>query len=147
MFWMLRLRGLYEKYREVILYVFFGGVTSLTNMAVYLLLKRQIGLPTGLANACGLTASILVAYVTNRKWVFMSHTKGLQALREFLWFIACRLGTAVLDQAIVVTGVEHMPPLLFGEKGWEIAVKLFAMVLVILLNYVFSKLMIFRKEK
>ena len=144
---MQRIVSFCRAHREALAYLFFGAVTSLTNMLVYFLLKWQVGLGTSLSNALGLAVSILVAYVTNRRWVFFSRTRGWAALREFAVFVLCRLGTAVLDQAMVVFGVDHVVQTILPEKWWEALVKLTAMAVVILLNYVFSKTMIFRRAK
>ena len=65
-------------------------------------------------------------------------------------FVACRLATGVLDELIVVGGVDLLGPRLAGSVDaqlWALAVKVFANVLVIIANYVFSKLIIFRKPK
>ena len=91
---------------------------------------------------------ILFAYCTNRIWVFRSHSKGMDALREFASFIGCRLGTLVMDVAIMWIGVDLIGAALVPE-GWQgvwfLAVKLVDQVLVILFNYIFSKLIIFKK--
>lgn len=141
-----KIRELWQRYREVLSYLIFGVLTTLVNIVGYWL-ARQLGLITAVANALALTLSILFAYVTNRLWVFESRTHGAEALREFAQFILCRAGTALVDEAIMVAGVEWLGPRLFGGKSslWELGVKVFASVLVIALNYVFSKLVIFKK--
>ena len=141
------IKRLWQRYRELLSYLFFGGLTTLVNIAVYGLLAR-LGLTTAVANACALAASILFAYVTNRLWVFESRTHGADALREFVRFILCRLGTGVVDELIMVAGVDGLGPVLFAEVPslWGLSVKVFANIVVIVLNYVFSKLIIFRKK-
>ena len=134
------MKELFQKYKEVISYLFFGGLTTLVNIALYTLLARLTPLPTAAANGIALVCAILFAYVTNRIWVFESRTSGKAALKEFLSFIACRAGTGVLDEVIMIAGVDML-------GLWDLGVKVAANVIVIIANYVFSKLLIFRKGK
>ncbi len=143
-----KLKALFVRYREAIAYLFFGGVTTLVNIAAFALLKR-LGLSTGVANAVAWVLAVLTAYVTNRRWVFASRSRGAAALKEFASFVACRAGTGVLDEAIVVLGVDRLGPMLVAPERqalWALGVKVFSNVLVILLNYVFSKLFIFKRK-
>ena len=142
------LGGLYARYREQITYIFFGGVTTLVNMAALEVFAR-LGCATWLANAAAWVISVLVAYFTNRRWVFRSRSRGAAALGEFAAFVGCRLGTFALDEGIMVAGVDLLGPALFPAGApmlWRQAVKLFSNVLVIVLNYVLSKRLIFRKK-
>ena len=145
---MQKLKSLFLKYKQAIAYLFFGGVTTLVNIAAFALLRRA-GLSTGVANALAWVLAVLTAYFTNRRWVFDSRARGAAALREFAAFVACRVGTGLLDEAIVVLGVDKLGPTLVpasGQELWALGVKVFSNVLVILLNYVFSKRLIFKKK-
>ena len=146
---MQKLKSLFLKYKQAIAYLFFGGVTTLVNIAAFALLRRA-GLSTGVANALAWVLAVLTAYFTNRRWVFDSRAHGAAALREFTTFVACRVGTGLLDEAIVVLGVDWLGPAIVPadrQELWALGVKVFSNVLVILLNYVFSRLFIFRKNK
>ena len=140
---------IWKKHREVLSYLIFGGLTTVVNVGLFMILTGFTALSTGTANAIALAASILFAYVTNKIWVFESKLTGLAAVREFLMFIACRLATGLLDQAIVVAGVDWLGAAIGLAEStlWAGAVKVFANVLVIIANYVFSKLLIFKKDK
>lgn len=143
-----RIRALWNRYREVLVYLIFGGLATLVNIGVYWVLAR-VGLTTAWANGIALAAAILFAYVTNRFFVFASPARGAEAWREFGKFIACRIGTGVLDQGIMILGVDVLGPLVVSAAGlelWGLGVKVFSNVIVIVLNYVFSKLIIFRKQ-
>ena len=143
-----RIRSLWARYREVLVYLIFGGLTTLVNIVVYWILAH-IGLATAWANGIALAVSILFAYVTNRTFVFASRARGIEAWREFGKFIACRIGTGVLDQAIMILGVDVLGPMVVSAAGlelWGLGVKVFSNVIVIVLNYVFSKVIIFRKK-
>ena len=201
----------FKKHREVLAYLVFGVLTTLLNIVLYTLFSRLFGYEA--ANSWGNVLDnvlcILFAYVTNRAFVFASRTQGSEALKEFGAFVTCRLGTLVLDAAIMMifgnllaaqgaalvesfmggvlgvlsnllgaATVLHMaassvtPPagisdgsaaiaVIGGADGptaifvtglydaqalWGLAVKVFSNVVVVVLNYVFSKLIIFKKK-
>lgn len=143
-----KLKALCLQYREQLLYLFFGGVTTLVNIVAYALCAR-VGMPTWLSNAIAWVLAVLVAYATNRAWVFRSRSRGMAMAKEFASFIGCRVATGVLDEAIMVLGVDKLGPLAMpgNLRLWGLGVKVFSNVLVVVLNYVFSKLFIFRKEE
>lgn len=131
---------LYMKYKEVILYLIFGGLTTLVNIVGYILLSRCLRMDTMSANGIALALSILFAYVTNKLFVFESRTDSLPAaVREFCSFIACRLVTMAIDMLIMYVTVDVL--------GWfDVAMKVLANIIVIALNFIFSKLIIFKKS-
>ena len=138
----------WRRYAEVLTYLFFGGITTLVNIAVYGGLAHM-GVTTGIANAAAWGLSVLVAYIPNRRWVFHSRASGRAALREFASFIACRVGTGVMDEILMIAGVNWLGPRLVSPAQlnlWGLGVKVFSNILVIILNYVFSKLLIFRRS-
>jgi len=139
----------WSKYREQIAYLFFGVVTTLVNFAVYFALTH-FGMATGVANIIAWAVSVLAAYITNRRWVFESDSAGKGAVREFVSFVGCRVGTGVMDEIFMIVGVDWLGPKLVMParlRLWEIGVKIFSNALVIVLNYVFSKILIFKKSK
>lgn len=145
------IKRLFCKYREAILYVFFGGLTTLINIIVYGACTQLLHLSTGVSNALAWVLSVLFAYFTNRKWVFESAARQpRELLREFSSFVSCRLGTGVMDQIIMVLGVDVLGarfiPAAYADL-WSMGLKVASNVLVIILNYVFSKLIIFRKKE
>lgn len=135
--------GLYRRYREQVNYIFFGGLTTLVNIAGYALL-RKIGAPSDPATWTATAVSILFAYFTNRRWVFESRAAGRAAWREFGSFIACRISTLLLD-----AGVMYLCVTLPGrgeDMAWCMLIKIATNVLVIIINYVLSKWIIFKKK-
>lgn len=191
-----------KKHWEVLSYLIFGVLTTLLNIVLYALFNGLFGYTA--ANSWGNVLDniicILFAYCTNRAFVFRSKTQGKAMAREFGAFVTCRLGTMLLDTAIMLvlgnllaaqgaawmegllTGIfTHLHPetlvgmtvvsasstaagasvaVIGGADGptavfvaagaaqslWGLAVKVFSNVLVIVLNYVFSKLIIFKKK-
>ena len=98
------MKNWFIKHREVLAYLVFGVLTTLLNIVLYALFSRLFGYTA--ANSWGNVLDnvicILFAYVTNRAFVFASRTQGREALKEFGAFVTCRLGTLVLDAAIMM---------------------------------------------
>ena len=133
------LKDLFYKYKELILYVFFGGLTTLVNWGGYWLLADLFHVPYLWATAIAQIVSILFAYVTNRIWVFESKAKGAAAVFwEMVRFFGCRGASFVLDLLCVRVGVGALH---INDK----VMKLLSNVIVIIVNYVFSKVFVFRK--
>ena len=130
----------YNQYKEPVLYLIFGGLTTLTNFLSYFLLAHVLRLPTVAATIAAWVLSVLFAYVTNKRWVFESRRRHWGALlREAAAFFACRAFSGLLDVLIMWVCVDWL--------HWnDLVVKIASNVLVIVLNYLFSKLWIFKKE-
>ncbi len=133
------MKSLLQKYREQILYVVFGGLTTLVNLVVYYLCDL-CGMATVPATAISWVLSVLFAYVTNRRWVFESKVQGFpQVMKEMGNFFLCRALSGLMDLGIMALFVDvlHCPGMV---------VKVLSNVLVIIVNYVASKLLIFKKK-
>lgn len=134
-----KLTLLMKKYREVIMYLIFGVLTTLVNIAVYWLLASVLGLHYMAGTVIAWIVSVAFAYVTNRVFVFKSKAHGAAAvLREIGLFVGCRLLSGVFDVVCMFVSVDllHINDML---------AKLLSNVVVVILNYIFSKLLIFRK--
>ncbi len=142
-----KILGCLMKYREQIAYMICGCLTTVVNIGAYALCA-QVGMPTGISNAIAWVLAVLAAYVTNRIWVFHSPNHGSAMLRELGAFVSCRAATGVMDEAIMILGVDFLGPIVAPGhlRAWGIAVKLFSNALVIILNYVFSKRFIFKPK-
>ncbi|MFR8145499.1 MAG: GtrA family protein [Clostridia bacterium] len=127
--------------KEVIMYVIFGVLTTLVNLIISFALVGAFKIGGSIASAIGIVSSILFAYFTNRKWVFNTTAKGFaENLKEFWKFIAGRLVTMVIEQGgvMVLYDVLNMP---------FVPVKLSLTIIVIILNYIFSKFFAFKTNK
>lgn len=134
------IKALYQKYKDIIPYGVFGILTTLVNVAVYWAAAHPLNLGVMPSTVIAWILAVLFAYVTNRKWVFHSEAKTIREMStEILSFFACRLATGVLDWACMYIFVD-----LFHFH--DVVVKVAANVLVIVLNYVASKLVIFKKR-
>ena len=189
----------FKKHWEVLSYLIFGVLTTLLNIVLYALFSRLFGYTA--ANSWGNVLDnalcILFAYCTNRAFVFRSKTTGKAMAKEFGTFVTCRLGTMVLDAAIMIVGGNllaaqgaalmeslfgsfltvsgsytgaaasaaasiagvaiiggadgptaiFVTTLITAQELWGLCVKVFSNVVVVVLNYVFSKLIIFKNRK
>ena len=132
---------LYRKYREMILYLVFGGLTTLVNIFSYFVLTDVGEIQYLVSTAIAWVLSVLFAYFTNRVWVFQSTASGTKAiLREIGSFFGCRLLSGAIDMGIMFLCVSVLG---LPDK----LIKILANVVVIILNYLFSKLFIFKKDK
>ena len=132
-----KLMNLYQKNKEIVNYLVvgvFGTVISIASFAILM----NVGIETVLSNVISWIITVIVMYVMNRYFVFVKHAKGFSAiLREIISFVSARIFTLLLETLIVWLGIDVM-------HLNAIIIKTFAQILVIVLNYVFSKLFIFR---
>lgn len=134
-------RPVFEKYREMIVYVFFGGLTTLVNYASYIALADLLHFSTGLSTSAAWAVSVAFAFVTNKIWVFQSKSWEISiASRELLSFVAARALSGALDLGVMVLLVDYAH---FNDK----IIKLLSNILVIIINYIASKLFIFKDKK
>lgn len=127
------------KYRPFIFYIVFGILTTIINIVVYVLCYEHIQLSNVVSTGFAWILTIIVVFITNKLWVFGSKclTPRL-VLLEFYKFLLCRISTGVLDVAIMYVGVDML-------NLSSTLLKFTANVIVVLLNYIASKLIIFNK--
>lgn len=130
---------LFNKYKEVILYLVFGVLTTIVNIGVFYIFDELLAVHYLLANLIAWVAAVLFAYETNRRFVFESKLETLQGLwKEFSLFVGCRLFSGACDMIIMFVGIDMLL--------WNtMIVKIITNVVVVILNYIFSKLLIFKK--
>ena len=102
-----KLKAFIKKYYEGLAYLFFGGLATLLNLVLFAVFQAVLGtgFATGIGNVLDNIICILFAYWTNRTFVFRSKNSGQAALAEFGQFVACRIGTMIMDQFIIWLGV------------------------------------------
>ena len=170
---MSKIKELYQKYREIILYLVFGVLTTLVGWAVYFVLlwtwKAAFGIPaddtssvlyvTGytLAQVIQWIAAVLFAFFTNRKWVFTDADKTASLWGQLGKFSAGRVATFGVDYVVTLLGgwllsvaLPMITAVSFLGREWnlaEIGAKILAAVIVIVCNYIFSKLLVFKNKK
>ena len=134
------LQPFYKKYKEPLLYLFFGGLTFFLSIGLFWLFTAKLSMPALTANIIDWIICVAFAYITNRTWVFKDKAHDAKGVvRECCAFMIGRLGTLGLEELILWIGID-----LLGINS--LAVKVVGQVLVIIGNYVISKLFVFRKD-
>lgn len=139
-----KIRQLLVKYREIIIYLIVGVLTTIVSWGAcfiveWLFLDPDISWQNDIINTIGWVAGVLFAYPTNRRFVFRSRNPHI--MREFCGFAVSRVSTWLLDVVIMRITVNVL-----GLNYW-IAKLFISSVLVMIANYVFSKVLVFRKKK
>ena len=135
-----KLMQLYQKNKSVILYLIFGGLTTVVNIVTYHICYEMLSVSNFLSTILAWFFSVIFAYLTNRIFVFESRATGLRAwLQEILSFFACRVATGVMDVVIMVVAVDYFHQ---NSMLW----KVISNILVIIINYIASKYLIFKKR-
>ena len=133
-----KIKELLIKYKEMVLYVVFGVLTTVVSYASYCIFTDFLHM---VSTALSWVLSVTFAYVTNRKWVFESRAHGfVPILMEAAKFFASRIASGFMEMGMMFIGVDLLH---VNDK----IVKLVANVFVILANYILSKLVVFRKKK
>ena len=144
---MQKIKELYLKYKEVINYLIFGVLTTIVSLAVKYLLLFTIfdasnAIELQVAVIISWIAACLFAYITNRIWVFESKSKEI--IKEIVKFFAARLSTLGLEMLIMFIFVTALG---LNSDIWVIVWTLVSQVLVIIGNYILSKLIVFKNKK
>lgn len=134
-----KIRALVEKHWDMVSYLFFGVLTTAVNYLVYLPLYNLLGISAAVSNIIAWVAAVVFAYVTNKPFVFKSHDWSMKTvLPELGKFVGCRAASGGLETVLILLTVDIL--------GWNGNIwKLIISVLVVILNYVSSKLLVFRK--
>ena len=127
------------KYKDILLYLIFGVLTTVVNYLVYLPCYNLLGWSAGVSNVLAWVVAVAFAFLTNKPFVFKSHDWTWKTVwPELSKFVGCRIGSGVLETAILLLCVDIL--------GWNGNVwKLVTAVLVIILNYIGSKFLVFKK--
>ena len=133
---------LYKDKKEIINYLIIGVLTTVVSLVTYYLLTFSVLNPNNdlelqIANIISWIVSVAFAYITNRKYVFESKSKDIK--KELSKFVSSRITTLLIDMGLMFIFVSLLS---FNDK----IIKLIVQFVVIVLNYVFSKLFVFRKD-
>ena len=131
----------YRDHQEEMRYLVFGVLTTLVNVIVYGLCFYIIKINNGISNGLAWVISVTFAYITNKYYVFNSKVKTKKALiYEISSFYGCRLLTFVVDEILMILTVNK-----FGFNA--LLMKVIVNIIIIILNFVLSKVIIFKKSK
>ena len=134
-----KIKALFVKYYYILVYLVFGVLTTVVNYLIYLPCYNLLGLSSSVSNVMAWAVAVAFAYVTNKPFVFHSHDWSRETvIPELTKFIGTRLGSGGLETVILLIAVDWL-----GMNGnlWKIVTS----VLVVIINYVGSKLLVFRK--
>ena len=136
-----KLADWYREHREGMRYLVFGVLSTIINIVVFAICERMLHLSTIISNVIAWIIAVLFAYITNKLYVFDSKTTKKQELaKEIISFFSARIFTLVIETIFLKIVIDKL-----GFN--EILMKIISNVIVIVLNYVFSKIFIFKEEK
>ena len=140
---MKKIKELYLKYKELINYLIFGVLTTVVSLGTYYLLVFTIldannPIELQIANIISWITCVIFAYITNKKYVFAPTNKSL--IREILEFYASRIASLFIDMGFMFLFVSVL-------KFNDTVIKMIGQVVIITINYILSKLIVFKKEK
>ena len=137
---MKKIKALIVQYWEVLSYLIFGVLTTVANYLVYLPVYNLLGLSAALSNAIAWVVAVAFAYLTNKPFVFKSHDWSAKTvIPELTKFVGCRVASGAAETLILLVTVDI---LCWNGNIW----KLVTSVLVVVMNYIASKLVVFRKK-
>lgn len=129
-----------KSYKAVILYLVFGGITTIVNILTYAICFKVLGMENVVANIIAWLFAVIIAYITNKIWVFESKSLDIKKLLyELISFFGCRIITGIVDLIIMYIAVDEM-------QLNAIVMKIIANIVVIVSNYLASKYLIFKKK-
>lgn len=139
------IKDMYKKYKEIINYLFFGFLTVLVTVVTYLffanvLFTEKNDLTIQIANVLSWICAVIFAYFTNRIFVFESKTTGKKKYKEFINFVLARVLSLCVDMIMmyVLYSIIHLN---------DTISKLIVQIVVVIINYILSKLIIFKNVK
>ena len=134
-----KIKNLVQKHWDILSYLFFGVLTTVVNYLVYLPCFNLLALSAAVSNAIAWVVAVAFAYLTNKPFVFRSHDWSAKTvIPELTKFVTCRIGSGLLETGILFLCVDLLQ---FNGNVW----KLITSVVVVILNYVASKLLVFKK--
>lgn len=134
-----KIKKLIIKHWDILSYLFFGGLTTVVNYIVYIPCFNWLDLSASVSNAVAWVAAVAFAFLTNKPFVFKSHDWSLKvAGPELVKFVGSRLASGALETVFLLVTVD----MLGWDGNW---MKIITSVLVVIVNYVSSKLVVFRK--
>ncbi|MFD0680592.1 MULTISPECIES: GtrA family protein [unclassified Paenibacillus] len=131
---------LYTKYKQIIAYLVFGVFTVVVNFAFYLFFAKILTVDYIISNGIAWIAAVMFAFVTNKLFVFKSEAKDIKSIcMEFTVFVGCRIVSGIMDMLIMYVFIDAL-------KYNDVIIKVLSCVLVIIANYILSKVVVFRKK-
>jgi putative flippase GtrA len=135
-----KLKQIWNRYRDVLLYLIFGGLTTLVNYLIYFPLHRYCAFSATISNVFAWIGAVIFAFLTNKPFVFESHDWSKEVvLPELGKFVGSRLFSGLLETGFIALTVDLL-------KWHSLAMKVISSIAVIVMNYVASRWLIFKKK-
>lgn len=134
------LEKIYKKYKSILFYVLFGVLTTIVSILVFIVFYSVFNFNELFANIISWIFAVTFAYLTNRKWVFNSVVKGWNIIREIIAFFSGRVLTLIIEEILLLIFVTFL-------SINATMVKILSQVIVLLLNYIISKFIVFRRKR
>ena len=129
----------YREHKEGMRYLVFGGLSTIVNILIFAICQRGAGLSTEISNTIAWIAAVIFAYITNKLCVFDAKSDGKKDLiKEISSFFGARIFTLVLETIFLKITIDYL-------NYHSLIMKIISNILVVILNFVFSKLFIFKK--
>lgn len=132
-----KLLDLYKKYKEIINYLIFGGLTTLISIVTYAIFTKVFNIDYLISNVLSWIIAVLFAYITNKLFVFESKSK--KNIKEITSFFFFRIVSLVMEMIILYVFVDML-------SIDDLITKIIAQIIVIVSNYIFSKVFVFKKN-
>ncbi len=130
---------LLSKYRELIVYVIVGVLTTIVSLLSYYLFAYTLEIQYLISNFLSWVCAVVFAYITNKVWVFQNYDFALSNIvKEIVAFIGARIATLGIDMLIMFVMVDML-------SLQDLVAKITVQVIVTILNYILSKFLVFRK--
>ena len=131
--------NLYKKYKELILYLIFGVLATVINIVAFWICNDIFHIEYKVSNIVAWILSVIFAFITNKLLVFESKNKSKEeTTKEAIGFIGARLFSLVVDMILMILMIDTL-------KMNSLVAKIISNVVVVIINYIFSKFLIFRK--
>nr|WP_288306950.1 GtrA family protein [uncultured Romboutsia sp.] len=131
---------LFAKYKQTILYLIFGVLSTIVNILTYAFCTRNLNIEFLISNWIAWIVAVLFAYITNKFFVFESKKINIKFLiKELSSFVSCRLLSGIIEMILMYTMISLM-------SLNDFIVKIITNVVVVILNFIFSKLIIFKNK-
>ena len=135
-----KIRELIQKHWDILSYLFFGGLTTVVNYLVYFPLYNWLQLSATVSNAVAWVFAVAFAYLTNKPFVFKSFDWSAKTvIPELTKFVGCRIGSGAMETILLLLCVDWLK--------WDgNLMKILTSIIVVIINYIASKLLVFRKK-
>ena len=130
--------GIYHKNEELWNYLIVGALTTVVSISSYSIFSKLLKINYLISNVLSWIVSVIFAYFTNRWFVF--HSKEKKKFKEFIAFVSSRVLTLLLDSCLMIVGVDYL-------KIDDLLTKILVQIIIVISNYILSKLIVFKKEK